>query len=172
MAMTGGAFNLAHECRLTCHIWLSAICLLAIWALWSYLSSPLRKYPGPFLASKEPRPRRVHVTQHGPYGPSVGPTANPLSLSLSLCRMDQPLEIVSHLTRQLSYRARGAAPTVWSRGADRPERAGLGFARGDQDDLQHQGRLEEGRRLASTRPNRAARDFSLTFLLDRLLPCQ
>jgi hypothetical protein len=39
--------------RLPFHLWLSVICLLLLWSIWSYLSSPLRGYPGPFLASKE-----------------------------------------------------------------------------------------------------------------------
>lgn len=51
--MTNPAFNLAPQLKLSFPLWLSAACLLLFGALWSYFSSPLRKYPGPLLASKK-----------------------------------------------------------------------------------------------------------------------
>lgn len=58
--MTGLALNLLPQAKLSFHLWLSAVCLLLLGALWSHFSSPLRKYPGPWLASKEPPPAPLH----------------------------------------------------------------------------------------------------------------
>ncbi|KAB5576281.1 cytochrome protein [Coniochaeta sp. 2T2.1] len=72
------------------HVGLSAVCLLLFWALWSYLSNPLRKYPGPFLAKWTNLWRLYHISQgnfhvvlerlHRRYGPVVRIGPNVLDL--------------------------------------------------------------------------------------------
>lgn len=112
------------------------VAALSIWYLTTYLLSPLRRFPGPFLACK---PTRILPS---PISPDEW---NQLNVDLSYThRLDEPLAHVSCSTGKVRGGHPRAAQEVRSGGAHCPQRARPGYPRVGQDNLQHQRGLFEG----------------------------
>ena len=98
----------------------------------SYFRSPLRRYPGPFLASRS--------TPGFPFPPH---TQQEITNKRPL-RIHQPMAPVAGHQRKHPHGADRSSQEIRPRGARRPKYHQRGLPRVDQDRLQHQGRLEEG----------------------------
>lgn len=104
-----------------------------LWSLFSYISSPLRKYPGPFLArenfSAPPKHIRPGVTLLVPFSSSLGATFIRLHVhhiltsyqKLIHClftRMDQTLVPLSRIDGRIPPRIEAASRETWTSYSD------------------------------------------------------